>query len=119
MAELRLVLICLAAPIAWTLHLLLSYLLVTVGCGQDWPGMRVLLGLVTLVFASGALWPAIRLLRTARGPRLVAWLVQTEQQDATPRFLVILGLLMTPIFTLAILLGGIGPLLVPVCGHAH
>jgi hypothetical protein len=119
MFELRLILACLAAPIAWTLHLLLSYFLVTAGCGNGWPGMRILLLLTTLLFAAGAVWPAFRVARTSRGFHLVEWLSQIDQQDATPRFLSILGLLITAVFLLAILLGGIGPLLVPVCGHAH
>ncbi|MGQ0814866.1 MAG: hypothetical protein ACT4O1_10430 [Gemmatimonadota bacterium] len=120
MRTLRLALVFLAAPIAWTLHFLLSYLVVTVGCTSEWRSIRALLLVMTALFAAGALWPAFRLLRDSPRFRPLGWLAQEEQASATPRFLLALGVVSSGVFVLAIILGGIGPLFVPVCADgAH
>ncbi len=110
------VLTVLAAPLLWTAHLLASYLAVTLGCGTGWAGTRPVLLVLTLGLGGAAILPGYRTYRSWRSARSVErWTGAAEQATPVPRFLLGLGLLMTGVFALAILLGGLGLLLVPLC----
>jgi hypothetical protein len=115
----RALLAFLAAPLAWTAHLLLSYLIVSVGCAQEWQATRIVLLMVTALCAAAAVWPALRLVSGQTELRLLHWLATDERADAQPRFLMTLGAVVSAVFLLAIILGGIGPLLVPLCAASH
>ncbi|MEX2284262.1 MAG: hypothetical protein WEE89_17370 [Gemmatimonadota bacterium] len=116
----RLLLSFLAAPLAWTVHLVLSYALLTAGCAAGWRGTRIAIIAVTLGLAALSLLSAYAVTRDWPRPmQLVQWLAREEENTPEPHFLLGLGLIATGAFTLAILLGGFGTLLLPLCHNAH
>jgi hypothetical protein len=116
----RLVITFLAAPMAWTLHLLSSYFAISFGCASGWSGTRVLLIALTVLCAGASLFSAYAVYRDWPRPiRVVEWTTRGEEQAPVSAFLLGLGLIATGFFTLAILLGGIGSLLLPLCAATH
>ena len=110
----------LAAPLAWTLHLLLSYLAISFGCASGWNGTRIVLIALTLVLAGASLFSAYGVYRDWPRPiRVLEWTARSEEKSPISEFLLGLGLIATGFFTLAILLGGIGSLLLPLCASGH
>ena len=105
----------LGAPTIWALHLAASYFLVALDCGSDWNGARTGVLLATLVggVASAATgivgWRAWRQSRRVGGE-------QPLDASRVRQFLVLGGALMAALFTGAIILSGIAPLFVPICG---
>ncbi|HEX2168417.1 MAG TPA: hypothetical protein VHG09_14375 [Longimicrobiales bacterium] len=110
----------LAAPIAWTMHLLMSYAIIAVGCSFGWlTGTRVAIAALTVVLTLAALSSAWATLRDWPRPiRLIEWAAHTEQDEPMHAFLRGLGLLATLVFVLSIVLGGFGSLMVPLCAQA-
>lgn len=105
----------LGGPVAWTLHLAVSYLLVALGCNVSWAGTDAALGVTTLLFAGAAAasgWAAHRNWRRLRGER--DWMV-ADPQGHSP-FLLMVGMCSAALFLLLILLNGLPPLFVPTCG---
>jgi hypothetical protein len=116
MRVLRNFILFLTAPLAWTLHFLLSYLLISVGCSRGWQsGMRPTLLLLALLFAGISLWPLLRAWRLRTHVSSLEWLATHEEESRTTHFMLGLGVALTAVFALAILLGGLGTLLVPIC----
>lgn len=115
--RLRLGIALLAAPIAWTLHLLLSYTTIAVGCAVGWQlAIRVTIIVITAAAAVGALASAWIVLRDWPRPLTFLEWTATDEEVAPPSaFLRGLGLIATFIFLLAILMGGAGSLLLPLC----
>ena len=62
----------LAAPLSWTLHLLLSYLAISFGCASGWNGTRIVLIALTLVLAGASLFSAYGVYRDGRD-RFACW----------------------------------------------
>jgi hypothetical protein len=112
----RLVIAFLAAPMIWGIHLMLSYFLVALHCETDWTGGRIGVVLATLVCAAAALgagafaWQEWKRVREPAGP----------DQLLDPRrmhgFLSLSGALLSILFAAAIVLAGMSPLFLPMCG---
>jgi cytochrome c biogenesis factor len=105
----------LGAPIAWSLHLMSSYLLATVACSMGWaaigPAFLMTTGFFALMSASAGLvayreWQAIRTTGAS-----------SEADSAHDRtaFLMVVGMALATLFLLIVLLGGLIPLFVPYC----
>jgi hypothetical protein len=122
----RLLLALLGSPVAWTVHLLLGYVLVAVSCSV--PGIRADFGIALLTalcagmaVASGIL--AVRLWRESRrqlrvnrepgGPE--PWDARMGERGARSVFLAGVALFMAVLFTYLILLQGLPPLFTSPC----
>ena len=116
----ELVITFLAAPLSWTLHLLFCYAIIAAGCAVGWSGTRVTIVVMTLFFAATSLLSAYGVLQEWPRPvRLLQWAGKIEEETPATNFLLGLGLIVTGLFSLAILLGGLGTLMLPLCGAAH
>jgi hypothetical protein len=112
----RLVIAFLASPTIWMVHLMLSYFLVALHCESDWSGGRIGVVLATLVCAAAALaagafaWQEWKRVREPAGPG----------RPLDPRrmhgFLSLSGALLSILFVAAIVLAGLSPLFLPMCG---
>jgi len=89
---------------AWAAHLLASYAVVSVGCATGWAGTRPMLGVLTLACAGLAV--AIGVLTQRRRGTAVT----------SARFTLDVGVGLAALFTALIVLAGIVPFIVPVCG---
>jgi hypothetical protein len=122
----RLLLALLGSPLAWTLHLLLGYVLVVVSCSV--PGIPAGIGLAVLTavcagaaVASGVL--AVRLWRESQRQLLVdreqggpePWDARMGERGARSVFLAVLALFMAVLFTYLILLQGLPSLFTSPC----
>jgi hypothetical protein len=95
----------LGAPVVWALHLGLSYFLVALGCTTGWSGARPAILIATGLCAAAA---------AAAG--WLGW--RGRQRDATGirEFLGVGGAALAGLFTLAIVVAGVSPLFLPLCG---
>jgi hypothetical protein len=89
---------------AWAIHLLASYAVVSVGCATGWAGTRPVLGVLTLACAALAI-AAGMLTQRGRGAAV-----------ASARFTLDVGAGLAALFTALIVLAGIVPFIVPLCG---
>ena len=111
----------LGAPVAWTLHLLVAYVLVALDCATSWAGGRVAVAALTVVtlgaaVASGVL--ARRLWVRAREvdrPTDDAWDARMGERTARVSFLMVVGLANAVLFGIGIAYQAVPVLLVPVC----
>jgi hypothetical protein len=92
----------LGAPVAWTVHLLASYAVVGLGCAAGWSGPGRSLALVTAICLAAAL-----------GSGLLAYRRWRATDAGTD--IVLVGVLGTPVFLLAITLEALVPLFLPLC----
>ena len=102
----------LGAPVLWALHLNVSYFLLTLDCISTWSGGRWAIVISTILFAAASAaagWLAWRLRRRLGGKGLPG----SERDWAT--FLLVLGIGSSVIFTAAIVLEGVSPLLADLC----
>jgi hypothetical protein len=90
-------------PLAWTLHLLLSYAVVAVGCATRWNGTAVALVAITIACAA-----------TSAGAGVVAWRDRNDT-ETTVRLLATIGLGLALLFFGVIALGGVVPAMVELC----
>ena len=108
----------LGAPIAWTLHLFVSYLLVTIGCNVVWGGTVPAILIATALFAAAAFGSGVvayRRWRVASGT-LSDWREAMREPRGQGSMLWMIGILLAGLFGFVILLAGIAPLFVPLCG---
>lgn len=91
------------APTAWMVHLLVSYLLVPVACGQD---SNVLLHVTTFLTALAAVAGGAVAARIRRDAR---------SADRGRAFVALAGMAMSPLFLLLIVVGGASPVLIGPC----
>jgi glucose uptake protein GlcU len=98
----------LGGPLAWSVHLLLSYLLVTLACSTEWTSIGPALAITT---AFSVLLSALAGVVAYRRWQGVS--TDTHQDQAT--FLMLVGMMLAGLFLLAIVLGGLVPLSVPYC----
>ncbi len=105
----------LGAPVAWALHLAVSYFLVTLDCATDWDGARTGVLLATAACAAAALGAGAigwRGWKRVRGRMMPGELLDPMRIRG---FLTLSGVLMAVLFTGAIVLAGMSPLLLPMC----
>lgn len=109
----------LAGPIAWAVHFMGSYALVTLDCTTGWDGARIAIAVATLLLA------AVSLAAAVVGYR--GWRERSAEQPwdaalAEPRgwvpFLMTSGAVLGLLSALTILLQGLSAVLVPVCSES-
>jgi hypothetical protein len=110
---LRLLVAMLGAPVAWALHLLVSYGIVGVGCMTGLRGTVALLALTTVLCATAAVGAGLIAYRERRA-RGAAREAAGQLPDARAMLLDI-GLVASGVFLLVILVAGLAPLFVPLC----
>ncbi|MDQ3951153.1 MAG: hypothetical protein M3282_12535 [Gemmatimonadota bacterium] len=107
----------LGGPIAWTLHLFVSYFLVALACTTGWWGANVGIALATVLLAAAA---GASVVVSFRRWRQLGGDQRWDEALSDPRgrggFLWVLGMVLGAIFALAILFAGLPPLFVPTCG---
>jgi hypothetical protein len=116
----------LVPPAAWSTHLLLGYLLVTVACLGNWSALALALLLhgQTLVLAAITVASAVVAWRAGHAeaaPGAVAGPSSSgSTADARERraFMVHVGISLAALFLLLILAGDVPNLFVPPCGYA-
>jgi len=125
----RLVLALLGAPVAWTLHLLVGYVIVAFGCATAWGGTDAAIVALTVACAAGAVAAGLlglRLWRRAQEHRLSdeepgddePWDARLGERGARANFLAIAGVMLAILFTYAIVIEGLPPLFAPTCSAA-
>lgn len=93
----------------WILHLLAGYFLVSLGCAREWPVLGWTLASVTVACASTALIVAVRALRQRRRtPR-------TGAEGETARLLLNVAVLLSTLFAIMMILGGLTAAALPPC----
>jgi hypothetical protein len=109
-----LVLAFLGAPALWTLHLALSYFLVSLGCSNGWDGAKAAIVVATVLCAAVAMaigvfaWKQRKVARGDNG--------ETQLDPGpVPEFLAISGAVLAVLFTGAIIMAGISPFFLPLC----
>ena len=101
----------LASPIAWALHLTLSYPLVPVVCAAGWELLLHAITAATALVALAAGWVSWRSLQQIReDPEAVP--VQARSRG---RFMAVSGLLLSALFLLVILVEGLPVFLLSAC----
>jgi hypothetical protein len=106
----------LGAPLAWVVHLGVSYFLVALGCSTRWSGTDAALAVATLLLAAVAAGAGLVAHRAWRQVRVQqAWLTSMGEPRGRSSFLTLVGVGVAAIFTLLILLAGLPPLFVPTC----
>lgn len=125
----RLLLALLGAPVAWTLHLLVGYVLVAFGCATAWDGTDLAVLALTVLCAAAAIAAGLlglRLWRQAQEHRLSdeepgddePWDGRLGERGARANFLAIAGVMLAILFTYAIVIEGLPPLFAPTCSPA-
>lgn len=111
----------LGAAVAWSLHLLGSYALLTWGCSSGWAYTRPALTLVsaaTLVLTLGSGWLARRHWRIARAldrPTDDAWDARMGERTARVSLMMVVGLVASIVFSLGVVYEALAIWLVPLC----
>ena len=122
----RMIVAVVGAPLAWTLHLAASYVMVAVWCASEWGGLGIAVGVATLVCAalavmSGAtaygLWREgqAMLRRDAEPGKPEGWDSRMGERGARGAFLAAMSLGSALLFAFLILLQGLPPLFTPPC----
>lgn len=115
-------------PLAWTLHLLASYLAVALWCSTQWRGLGVAIAVLTVLCAVAALASAVLAFRLWRRgqPALLAdaepgvpesWDARLGERGARAAFLALLALFLNVLFIYLIVLEGVPAVLSQSC-HA-
>lgn len=102
---------------AWSLHFLLSYAALSIGCVAGWRGIREILAIGTLILLAVALWSTViawRDWRRVSGDQ--AWDSALGEPRGWFAYLMLTGLLMGIVSAFTIALEGWGTLMLPVCG---
>jgi hypothetical protein len=102
----------LGAPLLWALHLSAVYFLVTLDCISAWDGGIWSVLVVTVLLGAGSVWAG-----------WTAWSIFRRLGGEDPsagewewaRFLLVLGIGASVIFTAVIVLEGVSPLLAELC----
>jgi hypothetical protein len=107
----------LGGPLAWAAHLGLCYVLVAAGCTTGREGAaRAGILVATLLLAGAALAAAAASLRRWRAvARGRDWSEALNDPHGHGVLLWLAGVVLGVIFTLAIMLGGVSPLVLPLC----
>lgn len=122
----RLLLALMGSPLAWTVHLLAGYVVVTVWCSSGWSGADLTVGILTVMCAAAAAASGLLALRLWReGQRALlsdaepgtpeSWDSRMGERGARAVFLAVLALFMGGFFAFLIVLQGLPPLYTPTC----
>jgi hypothetical protein len=105
----------LVPPAAWSLHLLLGYLLVTLGCLANWSplGLDLLLQGLTLLLAAVTVASAVVAWRAGHAAAAPGETANASERRA---FMAHAGIFLSALFLLLILAGDVPNLFVPPCG---
>lgn len=103
---------------AWLLHLGASYLLLTVGCNENWPGIRFMLLALTIGLAAASVWTGLFAYRRAKelGTK-EDWALTLSAGMEKENFMMVVGAAGSAVFTLIILAQGLPPMFVPLCSE--
>ena len=102
----------LGAPVLWAFHLGVIYLVLTIDCISAWGGGSWGVGVATAVCAAASAWAGWVALSMYRG--LGEERAGDDREWA--RFLLLLGIGASVLFTAVIVVEGVSPLFVPDCG---
>lgn len=106
----------LGAPVAWSLHLLLCYFIVALDCTTGWGGAVPAIVIATVVLGAVAAWAGAVAFRHWPPPRGIGRVLsELGEPVGRDRFLMLLGMALSALFTLAILATALAPLFVPTC----
>lgn len=111
----------LGAATAWSLHLLLSYVLLAWGCSSRWTGTRPALAVLSAValaitVASGMIARRCWLVaRAVDRPTDDAWDARMGERTARVSFLMVVGLVLAAIFSLGVVYEALTVFLAPLC----
>jgi hypothetical protein len=106
---------------AWSVHLLASYTMLAYGCSSRWSGLRptlVTIALLALAVTACSGVVARRRWRVARAidrPEDDAWDARMGEPTARVSFLMVTGFVLSLIFAIGIVYGGITIFLAPLC----
>ena len=115
-----------AAPVAWTLHLMGSYVIVALWCSAGWSGFHLALALWTLLCAALGIAGGVSGLRLWRAGKEVLredaepgtpqpWDARFGERGARFAFLAVMSIAGAGLFTYLIILQGLPPLFAPAC----
>lgn len=119
-----LLLALLGAPLAWTLHLFVSYSIVAVDCATPWSSGRAVVavataGGITLSVCSGLVARHVWMRsRAIDRPTDDAWDARMGERTARVSFLMVAGLMLSALFTIAITYAGLSLLFLSTCPAA-
>jgi len=103
---------------AWLLHLGSSYLLLTIGCNENWSGIRLVLIALTIGCLAIASWTGLfayrRIEFTGTGSD---WAITLSAGMSRENFMMVVGTVSSAVFTLIILAQGMPPLFLPLCSE--
>lgn len=103
---------------AWLLHLGASYLLLTIGCNEAWPGIRPMLIALTIGLAAASTWTGLFAYRRAKALGTKAdWALTLSAGMERENFMMVVGMAGSAVFTLIILAQGLPPLFLPLCSE--
>jgi hypothetical protein len=97
----------LGAPVAWMLHLLVSYAVVGLACAAGWGRADGSLAIVTAICLAATL--------AAGAVAYRRWRPEPAQAAEGERDVVLVGVLGAPVFAVAIVLEAIVPAFLPLC----
>jgi hypothetical protein len=109
------------AAVAWTVHLLVAYVVVALDCSTRWDGTRAALAALTALtlgtaaasgLAARRLWVRAR---AADRPTDDTWDARMGDRTARVSFLMMTGLVLAVLFAVAIVYQAVPIFLVPVC----
>ena len=122
----RMIVAVAGSPLAWTLHLMASYVGVTLWCSLGWGGLGAAVGVITLAcaalaIASGAIafgiWREGRALRErdSEPGTSGSWEARMGERGARFSFLAVMSIGEAALFTFLIVLQGLPLLFTPPC----
>jgi hypothetical protein len=107
----------LGAAVAWSLHFLGSYAVVSIGCVAGWGSTRWIVGAGTVALAATALWStAIAWSEWRRSREGRPWDTALSEPSGWYAWLMTVGVLLGIIAAFTIVLEGFGTLMLPLCG---
>jgi hypothetical protein len=119
-----LLLALLGAPVVWALYFSVAYALVAIDCGTSWANSRFVIAIVTIVamamtlgcgFLARRVWIRARTIDRATDD---SWTARMGERTARVSFLMVSGLLLSVLFTVAVAYAGVPLFFLPTCPAA-
>ena len=122
----RLVGSLLTGPVAWTIHLFVVYVVITLWCSAGWDGQRLVVLFTTLVLGGASLASGVVAYRLWKEGKEEAkrdvepgvhetWDSRLGERGARGLFIAVLAMFMAGLFGFLIIAQGLSPLLAPEC----